>query len=281
MRTAFVTGASGGVGGRLAARLAEQGWRVFGAARGNGLLPEKVERVVLDFTDDRSVEAAIEKVAGATRESGLDALVNCAGIIVEGPLELVPVSEFRRQFDVNVAGPFALIRALAPQLRRARGRIVNIGAVSAHVTPPFYGPIAASKAAIASLSDAARLELGAFGVKVTLIEPGALRTSIFDTARQAQSVAMSEQSPKTLALYQPAIKAFHEAMGKFAADDPEVVVRAALRALDDRNPRARLLVGKGAAMMARLRMLPDAWRDRLLLNTVGVSRALKRAAASL
>jgi NAD(P)-dependent dehydrogenase (short-subunit alcohol dehydrogenase family) len=273
MRTAFVTGASGGVGGRLAARLAEQGWRVFGAARGNGLLPEKVERVVLDFTDDRSVEAAIEKVAGATRESGLDALVNCAGIIVEGPLELVPVSEFRRQFDVNVAGPFALIRALAPQLRRARGRIVNIGAVSAHVTPPFYGPIAASKAAIASLSDAARLELGAFGVKVTLIEPGALR--------QAQSVAMSEQSPKTLALYQPAIKAFHEAMGKFAADDPEVVVRAALRALDDRNPRARLLVGKGAAMMARLRMLPDAWRDRLLLNTVGVSRALKRAAASL
>src|SRR5271156_4200730 len=158
MRTAFITGASGGIGGRLAARLTQDGWRVLGAARGNALLPDKAERIALDLADERSIDGAVAQIVEATGERGLDALVNCAGVIVEGPLELVPLAEFRRQFDVTVAGPFALIRGLAPQLRLARGRIVNIGAASAHVTPPFFGPIAASKAAPASLSDAARLE---------------------------------------------------------------------------------------------------------------------------
>jgi NAD(P)-dependent dehydrogenase (short-subunit alcohol dehydrogenase family) len=200
-------------------------------------------------------------------------------VIVEGPLELIPLAEFRRQFDVNVAGPFALIRGLAPELRQARGRIVNIGAASAHVTPPFFGPIAASKAALASLSDAARLELAAFGVRVVLIEPGALRTGIFETARRAQAEAMTGQSPQIVALYRRAIDAAHEALGKLAADDPDVVVRAAMNALNDRDPRPRVLVGRGAAMLARLRMLPDKWRDRLLLNMVGASKAMKRAGA--
>jgi NAD(P)-dependent dehydrogenase (short-subunit alcohol dehydrogenase family) len=280
MRTALVTGASGGIGGRLAARLVEQGWRVFGAARGNGPLPDKVERLRLDLTDDGSLAEAISQVANATREGGLDALVNCAGIIIEGPLELVPIAELRRQFEVNVTGPFALIRALAPQLRQARGRIINIGAASAHVTPPFFGPIAASKAALASLSDAARLELNAFDVRVVLIEPGALRTEIFATARRAQAEAMAEQSPQILKLYRAAIEAAHQAMDKLAADDPDVVVRAAMKALNERNPRSRVLVGKGAAMLARLRMLPDAWRDRLLLNMVGVRKAMKQSAAA-
>jgi NAD(P)-dependent dehydrogenase (short-subunit alcohol dehydrogenase family) len=280
MKTALVTGASGGVGGRLASRLAAEGWRVFGTARGNVPLPDKIERLPLDVTDERSVAEATARIAEQTRERGLDALINCAGIIVEGPLELVPVAEFRRQFEVNVTGPFALIRSLAPQLRLARGRIVNIGAASAYVTPPFFGPIAASKAALASLSDAARLELKAFGVRVVLIEPGALRTGIFATARQAQTEAMAEQSPEILKLYCAAIDAAHQALDKLAADDPDVVVQAAMRALNDRNPKPRVLVGKGAAMLARLRMLPDAWRDRLLLNMVGVSKAMKQAGAA-
>jgi NAD(P)-dependent dehydrogenase (short-subunit alcohol dehydrogenase family) len=279
MRTVFITGASGGIGGRLAARLTQDGWRVLGAARGNALLPDKVERIALDLVDERSIDGAVARIIEATGGRGLDALINCAGVIVEGPLELIPLAEFRRQFDVNVAGPFALIRGLAPELRQARGRIVNIGAASAHVTPPFFGPIAASKAALASLSDAARLELAAFGVRVVLIEPGALRTGIFETARRAQAEAMTGQSPQIVALYRRAIDAAHEALGKLAADDPDVVVRAAMNALNDRDPRPRVLVGRGAAMLARLRMLPDKWRDRLLLNMVGASKAMKRAGA--
>jgi hypothetical protein len=124
------------------------------------------------------------------------------------------------------------------------------------------------------------MELKAFGVRVVLIEPGALRTGIFATARQAQAEAMAEQSPDIRKLYGAAIEAAHQAMDKLAADDPDVVVRAAMRTLNDRNPRPRVLVGKGAAMLARLRMMPDAWRDRLLLNMVGASNAMRRASAA-
>ena len=88
-----------------------------------------------------------------------------AGIIVEGPLEAIPTHALRRQFEVNVIGPVALTQALLPMLAKARGAVVNIGAVSAHLTPPFYGPIAASKAALASLNDAMRLEFAQFGIR--------------------------------------------------------------------------------------------------------------------
>lgn len=277
MRTVFLTGASGGIGGVVANRLAAAGWRVLASARGNAPLPNAVERIPLDLADPRSIEEAIAQIVEKTGARGLDALINCAGVIVEGPLELVPASEFRRQFEVNVTAPFLLMRGLAPQLRLARGRIVNIGAVSAHVTPPFYGPIVASKAALASLSDAARLELKAFGVRVILIEPGAMRTAIFDVAGQAQAEAMADQPPPVVALYKKAIDAAHEALGRFAADDPDVVARAAMRALQDKSPRSRVVVGKGAAMLARLRMLPNSWRDRVLLSMTGAGKAMKGA----
>jgi NAD(P)-dependent dehydrogenase (short-subunit alcohol dehydrogenase family) len=219
MRTAFITGASGGIGGRLAARLTQDGWRVLGAARGNALLPDKVERIALDLRRalprrGRRPDRRSDGRARARRSHQLRRRYR------RGAARARPLAEFRRQFDVNVAGPFALIRGLAPELRQARGRIVNIGAASAHVTPPFFGPIAASKAALASLSDAARLELAAFGVRVVLIEPGALRTGIFETSRRAQTEAMAGQSPQIVALYRRAIEAAHEALSKLAPTIP-------------------------------------------------------------
>jgi NAD(P)-dependent dehydrogenase (short-subunit alcohol dehydrogenase family) len=106
-----------------------------------------VEAVRLDFEDSSSMKAAARDVARIADQGGLAGLVNMAGIIVEGPLEALPAEALRRQFEVNVVGPVALTQALLPFLARARGTVVNIGAVSAHVTPPIYGPIAASKAA--------------------------------------------------------------------------------------------------------------------------------------
>jgi NAD(P)-dependent dehydrogenase (short-subunit alcohol dehydrogenase family) len=211
MRTAFITGASGGIGGRLAARLTQDGWRVLGAARGNALLPDKVERIALDLRRalprrGRRPDRRSDGRARARRSHQLRRRYR------RGAARARPLAEFRRQFDVNVAGPFALIRGLAPELRQARGRIVNIGAASAHVTPPFFGPVAASKAALASLSDAARL--------VVLIEPGALRTGIFETSRRAQTEAMAGQSPQIVALYRRAIEAAHEALSKLAPTIP-------------------------------------------------------------
>ena len=163
-----VTGASAGIGKALVERLARDGRNVIAMARDparvhlpNG--PGRVEAVRLDFDDPPSVEAASRDLATIVGGAGLAGLVNMAGIIIEGPLEAVPAEAIRRQFEVNVIGPVTLTQALLPLIAKARGTVVNIGAVSAHLTPPFYGPIAASKAALASLNDAMRQEFAPLG----------------------------------------------------------------------------------------------------------------------
>ena len=143
-----------------------------------------------------------------------------AGIIIEGPLEAVPAQAIRRQFEVNVIGPVALTQALLPLIAKVRGMVVNIGAVSAHLTPPFYGPIAASKAALASLNDAMRQEFAPLGVKVVLIEPGAMKTGIFATSRAARDEWLA-QRPDVEQRYRPALAAMERAFEKSGADDPE------------------------------------------------------------
>ena len=160
--------------------------------------PGRVEAVRLDFDQASTVEAVARDSARIAGAAGLAGLVNMAGIIVEGPLEAIPAQALRRQFEVNVVGPVALTQAALPLLAKARGAIVNIGAVSAHLTPPFYGPIAASKAALASLNDAMRLEFAQFGIRVFLIEPGAMRTGIFATAKAARQAWLADTAgPRT------------------------------------------------------------------------------------
>jgi NAD(P)-dependent dehydrogenase (short-subunit alcohol dehydrogenase family) len=136
----------------------------------------------MDLEDAETIEAAVREVARIVGHGRLSGLVNMAGVIVEGPLEATPPVELRRQFEINVIGPFAVTQALLPFLKQAHGKVVNIGAISAHLTVPFYGPIAASKSALASLNDAMRLEFAQFGVDVILIEPGAMKTGIFSTS---------------------------------------------------------------------------------------------------
>src|SRR5208282_6134916 len=141
---------------------------------------------------------------------------NMAGVIVEGPLETIPPIELRRQFEINVVGPLALTQAALPMLKQARGRVVNIGAISAHLTVPFYGPIAASKSALASLNDAMRLEFAQFGIRVFLIEPSAMKTGIFATSRAARDAWLAER-PDLERRYRPAFAAMERAFEKSGA----------------------------------------------------------------
>jgi len=177
----MVTGGTGGIGKALIARLAARGQNVVASARepdriSTALGPGRVVGVQLDIERPETMAVATRDVARIVGGGGLSGLVNMAGVIVEGPLETIPPAELRRQLEINVVGPFALTQALLPLLKQARGRIVNIGAISAHLTVPFYGPIAASKSALASLNDAMRLEFAQYGVDVILIEPGAMKT---------------------------------------------------------------------------------------------------------
>ena len=277
----LVTGATAGIGKALVARLATEGRNVIAAARDparvripNG--PGRVEAVRLDFEEPSTIEAAAGDVARIAGAAGLAGLVNMAGIIVEGPLEAIPTQALRRQFEVNVIGPVALTQAALPMLARARGAVVNIGAVSAHLTPPFYGPIAASKAALASLNDAMRLEFAPLGIRVFLIEPGAMKTGIFATAKAARDAWLAER-PDLERRYRPAFAAMERAFEKSGADDPEVVVRAVIAALSGRRARLRAVVGKGAGAFVLASRLPIRLRDRLVKSALGLSEALRPA----
>jgi NAD(P)-dependent dehydrogenase (short-subunit alcohol dehydrogenase family) len=277
----FVTGASAGIGKALIQRLAREGRTVIAAARDpagvavpNG--PGRVEVVRLDFDDPPIVEAAARDVARIVGGAGLAGLVNMAGIIVEGPVEAVPIQALRRQFEVNVIGPVALTQALLPLLAKARGTVVNIGAVSAHLTPPFYGPIAASKAALASLNDAMRLEFAPLGIKVFLIEPGAMKTGIFATSRAARDEWLAQQ-PDVERRYRPALTAMDRAFEKSGADNPEIVVKAVIAALSPRRAKPRAVVGKGAGAFVLMSRLPIRLRDRLVRSALGLTEALRPA----
>lgn len=176
--TVLVTGASGGIGRRLVERLADAGFAVYAGARSesglkaaSSISAARVVPIALDITDGESIAAAAQRLAQDLGGRGLAGLINMAGIIVEGPLELIPVANFRRQFEVNVVGPFALTRALLPLLQAGRGHIVNIGAAAAHTTVPFFGAISASKAALASVSDAMRMEFGRSGSRSSWSSP--------------------------------------------------------------------------------------------------------------
>ena len=169
-----------------------------------------------------------------------------AGIIVEGPLETIQPAELRRQLEINVVGPFALTQAVLPMLKQARGRVVNIGAISAHLTVPFYGPIAASKSALASLNDAMRLEFAQYGVDVILIEPGAMKTEIFSTSR-AMRDANLRAFPEQERHYRPALTDFDRAFEKAGADDPEVVVDAVIKAFSRNAPSQEWSLAKEPA----------------------------------
>jgi len=225
--------------------------------------------VLLDLTEPGTVAGALRTIEEAVGGSGLAGLVNNAGIAVTGPLELLPVAELRRQFEVNVFGQIALTRSCLPLLRAARGRIVNVGSVGARVPLPFAGPLNASKAAFASLSDSLRMELQPWGIRVVLVSPGSIRT-----AAEAKLVANAEEtvngfSPEGKALYASAYRAFVRGLLEVESHGvgPEVVATTVHRALTTRVPRRRYPVGPNARLLPLVfGALPAGVADALRLR---------------
>ena len=277
----MVTGATGGIGKALIARLALRGQNVVATAREPERIstapgPGRIQGVQLDLERPERMGAAVREVAEIVGGNGLSGLVNMAGVIVEGPLETIPPAELRRQFEINVVGPLALTQAALPMLKQARGRVVNIGAISAHLTVPFYGPIAASKSALASINDAMRLEFAQYGIEVILIEPGAMKTEIFSRSRAARDARLAA-TPEQERHYRPALAAMDRAFEKASADDPGLVVDAVTKALFRNRPDPRIVVGKRTGTLMLLARFPIRIRDRLVNNALGLTDALKQA----
>jgi NAD(P)-dependent dehydrogenase (short-subunit alcohol dehydrogenase family) len=272
-KTAFITGASTGIGAACASELARRGWAVFAGVRkpGDGealeALGENIRAVRVDVTDPESIAQAAQTVEAQGGQAGLQGLVNNAGIVVAGPLEFVPLDQFRRQLEVNVTGHLAVTQAFLGILRQGRGRIVNMGSISGRMAAPFLGPYAASKHAMEALTDALRRELQPWGIHVSVIEPGAVRTPIWRKSSEAAESMMQDMPPEAGVRYGDAIAQFRKATGRVSASAVPVerVTRKVLHALTARRPRARYLVGLDATVQAwGAKWLPDRVFDRIM-----------------
>jgi NAD(P)-dependent dehydrogenase (short-subunit alcohol dehydrogenase family) len=270
-----ITGASTGIGAACALSLDRLGFRVFAGVRrtedGEALAKEASARLTpirLDVTEATSIAAAADLVRAAVAEGGLAGLINNAGIAVGAPLEAVPIADLRRQFETNVVGAVAVTQALLPLLRQGRGRLINIGSIAGRATMPLMGPYSASKYALEALTDAWRLELLPWGIRVSIIEPGAIATPIWRKSSQAARELEAASPPEVLGLYAPAVAAVKKAVEDATrrAIPPDAVVRAVVHALTSPRPKTRYLVGWDAKIRAwMVKLLPDRVADHLLV----------------
>ena len=275
MRSVFITGAAGGIGAATARRLADRGHRVFaGIHEDPGALADVggIHRVAIDVTDPESVATAADEVSREVGDRRLDVLINNAGIIVQGPLELVPAHDLRRQFEINTFGPVFVTQAFLPLLRRGGGRVVNISAPTARVPVPFMGPIGASKAALESLSGALRVELATWKIPVVVVEPGGTATAIFAKADAAAQAALASTDREHVALYRPQLAAVARAAAKQKLGPVDVVAEAIVKAAEARRPRRHYSAGTGTRLFGALSHLPVGLRDRVLSSAFGLGK---------
>ena len=271
--TVLITGASTGIGAACALRLAAAGMHVYAGVRedaaGAALRAQNAALITplhLDVTDAESIAAAVATLEAQLGEAGLNGLVNNAGIAIGGPLEVLPMHEIRRQFDVNVFGALAVTQAFLPQLRRARGRIVNMGSIAGRIALPFLGPYCMSKSALRAMTHALRLEVDAWGIDVALVEPGAIATPIWKKSNAAADVMQATLQNDTLAHYSRHLEGIRREIAKAEeqAISADAVARAVEHALTAAHPKTEYLVGNDARMRAAINaVLPQFLQDRL------------------
>lgn len=230
---------------------------------------------MLDVTDDASITSGRDTIAEQVGSEGLHGLVNNAGIGVGGVLEFVRLDDLRRQLEVNVVGQVAVTQQMLPLLRAGRGRIVLISSDNGRWAPPYMAPYAASKFALEAIGDVMRFELRRSGVSVSIVEPGSIRTSIWDKSLSGlDELDLPRESAK---LYGDVAGVLRKVLeeGKKNGIPPERVAEAIHHALTARRPKTRYRVGRDARLMIALRaVLPDRAFD--FLGRLAVRRAEAR-----
>lgn len=277
-----VTGASTGIGRATAFHLDELGFRVYAGVRresdSEDLIRASSNRLVpfyLDVTDAISVRSAADAVAAKVGDAGLQGLVNNAGICMAGALEFLPVDDLRKQFEVNVMGSVAVTQAFLPLIRRGRGHIINIGSVGGRLAVPFLGAYCASKTALEVVTDALRIELQPWKIRLSLVEPGLISTPMFEKVQRQGGMLLADLPENMRRLYDSDIESFRAATKEQfkAASPPEVVARVVGKALTARRPKTHYVVGRnGRAEAFIARFLPGHMRDAVLGWALGLSK---------
>ena len=195
----LISGASTGIGEASALRMHARGFTVYAGVRrtedGDAVRAragsDRLVPVLLDVTSEQHIAEVRRRIEAERGESGLDGLVNNAGIAAAGPLEFLPITELRRQLEVNVIGQVALTQAMLPALRRARGRIIFVGSIAGRSALPFVGAYAASKFAIEAIADSLRVELVESGIHVSVVEPGSSNCLYHSESQQEAFLVLS------------------------------------------------------------------------------------------
>jgi len=268
----LISGASSGIGRAAAIHLARLGHNVWAGVRSaeataslEKLNVRGLNPIQLDVVDASSVEACVHELK--KRAGVLHALVNNAGLAVGGPVEAVSLADWRRQMDVNFFGLVHLTQQCLPLLRESKGRIVNVSSVSGKIGFPLMAPYCASKFAVEGFSDSLRRELRRHGVQVSLIEPAAIATPIWEKAQREGEQRIAEFSSDMESIYSHELAQMRQALPQIqqSAAPVEWVTRAIVQALTSARPRTRYPVGRHAGLlMALVRWLPDRWQDYLL-----------------
>jgi NAD(P)-dependent dehydrogenase (short-subunit alcohol dehydrogenase family) len=263
---ALVTGSSSGIGAAVAARMAAAGYRVFGASRrGTSAVPGVVP-LPLDVRDEAAVERC---VAGVLERAGrLDVLVNNAGVMLFGPVEEVPVDGARAIFETNFWGVARMVNAALPALRAAGGgHVINVGSIAGRVAVPMNGYYAASKHALVAYSEALRHEVRGCGIRVALVEPGDVRTDLWEGAPVV---------PGRFASYEGVRRGVLRSLAALRSEalEPSEVADAVLRVAADDDPPLRVPVGAMARKIAAMRAwMPAKWFEAGTRRRFGLDEA--------
>ncbi|MFP4101016.1 SDR family oxidoreductase [Coleofasciculus sp.] len=279
-RSVFISGASSGIGRACAIYLSEMGYQVFAGVRkqddaeklkyesGNEIIP-----IFLDLTDENSIREAAKTTQHLSESCPLVGAINNAGIVVVGPLECIPISEFRQQFEVNVIGQLSLTQAFLPLLRRTQGRIVNIGSDYGRVASPILGPYCASKFALKALTDSLRMEVKAWEISVSIVEIGTINTPIWDKSIRSNEKIWDNFTDESKKLYSFMLQAVKDKAGELGKNGlpPESVAKVVAKILEARKPKARYIVGLDSRLNILMsKFVPDSILDRLIMLYLGL-----------
>ena len=279
-RSAVVTGAGSGLGRDIALGLAAKGYRVFGTAISLDEIADlkkasggAVSLSQCDITNESAVKVWAGEVT-SQNEGCIDLLINNAGILTPGPLEILPLSAIRHEFEVNVFGALSVMNAFLPALRKARGRIVQISTWTASLPLPFNGPSGASKAATEVFAAVYRAELKHLGVEVVVAPAGNMRTGGPAKTAAALARVADGMTPEQVELYGRTFATFANGLNAMQNSglDSASAARRVIEIAEQVPAPSRAAVGEDAEEMLRfVHEKSDAEQDALRLQIVGLS----------
>lgn len=268
MKTAFITGASSGIGEAIALHLITKGYKVYGSSRKEkDSTADGIQFIQMDVDEDASVTKAVATYF--QKEDHIDLLINCAGLGINGSVEEMPIEEVRAVFETNFFGPLKVCQAFIPKMREQRsGTIINVSSIAGEVGLPFRGFYSASKFALEGMTESMRMELKQFNIKVCILQPGDFNTNIA-TARRGQGIP--KDSPYKALLEQMEVQI---AEGMEKSPSPDCVGPFVENMLGKKNPVLRHRVGaKLETITPRIKKtLPHHWYEKLIMGFYGMNK---------